>query len=181
MMRKIKSKEGRAFVDAAIARANITDPIERAQLLAQIGHESGGFTYLEEIASGKAYEGRKDLGNVIAGDGVRYKGRGFIMLTGRSNYEYFGRILKVDLVKYPHLASDPILAADIAILFWNNRVAPRISRFTDTRAVTKIINGGYNGLKDRMNRFYKFKKEIQGELTLCKRIKKGANEICNIG
>lgn len=176
-MKKIKSKEGLKYIEKAIQKANINDPVEVAQLLAQLGHESMGFTRLEEIASGRAYEGRKDLGNVIAGDGERFKGRGFIQLTGRSNYRHFGQIVRIDLERYPHLAADPIVAADVAIAYWNSRVKPRVKNFSNTRAVTRLINGGYNGLKDRIRRFNKQMDEIKGNEGLLARLCKSKNEI----
>lgn len=63
----------------------INTPLRTAHLLAQLGHESLSLTYTEEIATGAAYEGRKDLGNTEKGDGIRFKGRGLIQLTGRKN------------------------------------------------------------------------------------------------
>lgn len=64
---------------------NIDTPLRQAHFLAQLGHESGSLRYVREIASGEAYEGRKDLGNVCPGDGVKFKGRGLIQLTGRGH------------------------------------------------------------------------------------------------
>ena len=58
----------------------------KAAFVAQLAHESGAFNYVREIASGRAYEGRKDLGNVMVGDGMKFKGRGLIQITGRANY-----------------------------------------------------------------------------------------------
>ena len=76
-------------------------PLERAHFLAQCAHESGGFIYREELASGAAYEGRRDLGNTQSGDGVRFKGRGYIQLTGRANYTKFGPVAGGECVGNP--------------------------------------------------------------------------------
>ena len=72
---------GESSLINAMNKAGINDPTERAMFLAQMAHESGNFRYDEEIASGAAYEGRRDLGNTQPGDGKRYKGRGYIQLT----------------------------------------------------------------------------------------------------
>ena len=92
-----------------------------AAFLAQVGEESAEFKYMEEIASGKEYEGRKDLGNTHKGDGVRFKGRGPIQITGRSNYAAAGKGIGVDLIKNPKLASKPQYAFKTAVWFWNSR------------------------------------------------------------
>ena len=88
---------------------------EIAYVLATVHHESHWGRYMEEIASGKAYEGRADLGNIYPGDGELYKGRGFVQLTGRANYEKYSEILGVDLIAAPQLASDPEIAARILV------------------------------------------------------------------
>lgn len=150
---------GESSLLAAMSRAGIVDPTERAMFLAQMAHESGNFRYDEEIASGQAYEGRDDLGNTQPGDGVRYKGRGYIQLTGRANYRDYGNRLGVDLENNPDLAKDPNIAADIAIAYWKERVDRNAARAGDVRTVTKNINGGLNGLADRQNKFDKYMKE----------------------
>ncbi len=75
--------------------------------LAQLAHETGNFRYMEEIASGAAYEGRKDLGNTQAGDGKRFKGRGPIQLTGRANHRKYGQQLGIDFENNPEIVALP--------------------------------------------------------------------------
>lgn len=149
---------GESSLLAAMSRAGITDPTERAMFLAQMAHESGNFRYDEEIASGQKYEGRSDLGNNQPGDGVKYKGRGYIQLTGRANYRDYGNRLGVDLENNPDLAKDPNIAADIAIAYWQQRVNRNAARAGNVRTVTRNINGGLNGLADRQNKFDKYMK-----------------------
>ena len=105
--------------------------------------------YFEEIASGAAYEGRRDLGNTQPGDGVRYKGRGPIQLTGRNNYRAAGQALGLPLEQNPTLASRPDVGFRIAGWFWKTR---GLNALADQGAFTTIserINGGHNGLADR--------------------------------
>jgi putative chitinase len=92
-----------------------------AAFIAQIGHESGYLRYSEEIASGKAYEGRRDLGNIYAGDGVKYKGRGLIQITGRYNYAQLSKDLGEDFIKNPELLSTPKYAVQSACWYWNHK------------------------------------------------------------
>ena len=79
----------------------------KAAFLAQIAHESGELIYMEELASGAAYEGRKDLGNTQKGDGKRFKGRGPIQMTGRANYRAGGKVLGLYLEKHPEKVKTP--------------------------------------------------------------------------
>eukprot|EP00656_Telonema_subtile_P054481 TRINITY_DN8167_c0_g1_i1.p1 TRINITY_DN8167_c0_g1~~TRINITY_DN8167_c0_g1_i1.p1 ORF type:complete len:317 (-),score=57.13 TRINITY_DN8167_c0_g1_i1:283-1233(-) len=143
---------------ADFVRSNGMAGLEAAQFMAQCAHECANFNTMEEYASGAAYEGRKDLGNTQKGDGVRYKGRGFIQITGRANYRTYGRILGLDLEGNPTLAERPSIAAKVAFQYWISRVRPRVSDFRDTRAVTRRINGGYNGLADRVAKFEIYKR-----------------------
>jgi putative chitinase len=142
------------FSDAlnwAMAQFDILGLNQQAAFIAQVMHESGGCKYVREIASGSAYEGRKDLGNTEKGDGVKFKGRGLIQITGRANYTELGLAFKIDLVNNPELLEEPEYAAMSAAWFWNSR---RLNRYADGTAagfitITKRINGGTNGLKDR--------------------------------
>lgn len=122
---------------------------ELAAFLGQCAHESAKFTTTKEFADGSQYEGRKDLGNVNPGDGVKYKGRGFIQITGRANYTAAAKDLGVDLVNRPELAEKPDIAAKVSLWYWKTRVQPKISNFANTKAVTKKVNGGVNGLQQR--------------------------------
>lgn len=131
--------------------------------IAQLAHESGSLRYKEELASGAAYEGRKDLGNIYRGDGRRYKGRGLIQLTGRHNYNWASKQLGVDLVNHPKLATNPELSCRIAGLYWQSR---NLNKYADYhtergfRIITRRINGGYNGWHDRLRHWKKAKKAL---------------------
>lgn len=137
------------YLNSAMNEAGITTPARRAAFLAQLGHESGGLKYFEEIASGAAYEGRSDLGNTQPGDGRRFKGRGPIQLTGRANYREAGRALGIDLENHPERAADPDVGFRIAAWFWRTRGLNGLADQGNFREITHRINGGYNGLADR--------------------------------
>jgi putative chitinase len=131
---------------------NIDTPLRRAHFLAQIAHESGQLRYTEETASGEAYEGRADLGNDQAGDGRRFKGRGLIQLTGRSNYTAFGQDIGRNFttdVGARLLASDADLACQVSCWFWNRAALNALADADDITRITRRINGGLNGLADR--------------------------------
>lgn len=138
---------------AAMVEFEINTPLRAAAFLAQLAHESLDLKYFEEIASGADYEGRRDLGNIHEGDGVRYKGRGPIMITGRANYRTAGRALGVDLEGEPHRAADPNIAFRIAGWFWKSRNLNQAADLQKFDTITKIINGGYNGKASR-DRYY---------------------------
>jgi predicted chitinase len=98
------------------------------------------------------------LGNVKPGDGERYKGRGFIQITGRDNYRRAGEALGLPLEDRPELAARMDVAARIAVWYWKQRVKPNVSNFNDTRAVTRQINPNMRGLEDRHENFKDYKK-----------------------
>ena len=131
---------------------SINTPLRRAHFLAQLGHESGSLKYNEEIASGTAYEGRKDLGNTEKGDGARFKGRGLIQLTGRGNYQAYGKSIGRDLTvdgNWTLVATDPQLAVDVAGWYWETRGLNAWADADKVEKITRMINGGLNGLADR--------------------------------
>lgn len=131
----------------------VNTPFRFAAFLANILHESGCFKYVRELASGEAYEGRKDLGNNYAGDGKKYKGRGLIQVTGRTNYGKCSKALYGDektLLMTPDLLATPENAVRSAYWFWNSNNLNAIADVPDFRKVCKRINGGYNGINERI-------------------------------
>ena len=128
---------------------NICGKLRESAFIATIIHESGSFRYTKEIASGKAYEWRKDLGNVQAGDGERFKGRGLIQLTGRTNYTLASNALGIDFVNHPELLEQPEFATMVSCWWWKMKGLNEVADTGDFRKVTRIVNGGYTGLADR--------------------------------
>jgi putative chitinase len=138
------------LLTAAMKEFEIDTSKRQAAFLAQVAHESGSLKYTAEIASGSAYEGRQDLGNVIAGDGVRYKGRGLMQITGRRNYQTSGLGLDLPLIEFPELLESPSNAARSAGWYWKHH---KLNTFADANrfgALTRAINGGYNHLDERI-------------------------------
>jgi putative chitinase len=145
----------------AVAMASGIKGTELAQFLAQCAHESANFASMEERGTPayftKKYEKNprkaRILGNKVKGDGERYKGRGYIQLTGRDNYTRAGAALGLPLAQQPELAARPDVAAKVAVWYWKNRVAPKIKDFSNTSAVTKTINPAARGLQSRKDQF----------------------------
>jgi putative chitinase len=144
-----KAAEMLPHLNSAMAEAGINTPKRQAAFLAQLAHESGELRYFEEIASGAAYEGRKDLGNTQPGDGRRYKGRGPIQLTGRANYREAGQALGLDLEGNPKQVATPDVGFRTSGWYWESRDLNRLADEGDFRGITKRINGGTNGLAAR--------------------------------
>lgn len=109
-----------------------------AHFMGQCAHESGSFRYMEEIASGAAYEGRADLGNTQPGDGKRYKGRGPIQLTGRGNARFYGRKAGIDFENHPELMAIPSIGVLTACMYWDES---GLNAFADRDEGTAIGNG----------------------------------------
>lgn len=132
-----------------VDRFGIDTPLRQQHFLAQLAHESDHFQTTREYASGKAYEGRKDLGNTQKGDGERYRGRGLIQLTGRANYAAASKALGEPYVDDPNLVERFPAAAIVSGWFWATHDLNKHADRDDVRAATKVINGGYNGLDSR--------------------------------
>ena len=138
----------------------IDTPIRAAAFLSQIGHESGRLAFCREIwgptPAQLRYEGRRDLGNTQPGDGKRFMGRGLIQLTGRANAancrdglrEYLPDV--PDFEAHPEQIEQPRWAAMSAGWFWSSHGCNAIADTGDTERLTRRINGGVNGLDQRM-------------------------------
>ncbi len=147
-------------LQATLEAYEINTRLRIAHFLGQTCHESAGFRTTEEFASGAAYEGREDLGNVKKGDGRRYKGRGLLQLTGRANYAEYGKSLGIDLENNPTMAAEPALSLKIACEYWKRHKINADCDRDDIRATTRKINGGLNGLEDRSNYIRKAKEAL---------------------
>jgi predicted chitinase len=151
------------YCNEAMRKFEINNKLRMQHFLSQVGHESMGLKYMSEIASGQAYEGRRDLGNIHPGDGKKFKGHGPIQITGRANHtEYFNFIGRPDLIETPEiLENDFELCWGASAWFWTTRGLNQIADSDDDSVsifrgqnkalckITRIINGWYNGLTDR--------------------------------
>lgn len=135
-----------------------------AAFLAQVGHESGAFRHVREIASGQAYEGRRDLGNTEPGDGVRFCGHGLIQVTGRANHREMRPLLMLagytdapDFESDPEALMQPRWAAASAAAYWHSRGMNELADRGEFERITRRINGGLNGHADRLARWLRAK------------------------
>ncbi len=141
----------------AMTEFGIDTLLRQACFLAQIAHESGSLRYTREIADGSAYEGRKDLGNTHVGDGKRFLGRGLLQITGRANTE-------LCLISLGRKESDteyletPMGASRSAAWFWKLKGLNELADQGSFGTITKMINGGFNGLDDRLRHYVRIRK-----------------------
>lgn len=150
------------LINAAMAEFEINTPLRMAAFIAQLAHESGELRYLQEIASGSAYEGREDLGNTQPGDGQRFKGRGLMQITGRENYRKCGQYFGVDFEADPWRLSRPEWAARAAGWFWHiHKNLNPLADAQEFKRITKRINGGYNHLAQRIEYYERAKRAIK--------------------
>ena len=183
------------FGEEALKTSGILEGLTRLQyFLAQLAHESAGLTHREEnlnysaarlmeiwpsrfptLDVAKEYERDPEklanfvyggrMGNVNTGDGYRYRGRGYIQLTGRDAYREVGRIAGPDLENNPELAAKPEHAIKIACAFWTWKKINPACDASDFEAVTRKINGGLNGFDDRVEWLDKVKRVVTATPT----------------
>jgi predicted chitinase len=145
-------------LNEAMAAYEINTALRMAAFVSQLAHESGEFNFMSELwgptPAQKRYEPVTDLskrlGNKEAGDGYRYRGRGPIQITGRANYQRYGELLGLDLVAQPDLAATPEVGFRIAALYWQTNGLNACADKGLFKLITKRINGGYNGLPQRV-------------------------------
>lgn len=146
-------------IEEGCIRYGVTSPLEKAHFLAQVAHESASGRFLEELASGAAYEGRKNLGNTQPGDGKRFKGHGLIQVTGRANHTRYSQWKYGDdrAVRDPRMLARLPDAVDAAFWYWTVE-RPKLKALAladDVVGVSVAINGRNkntglpNGLEDR--------------------------------
>lgn len=147
-------------INQALVFADITIKRSAASFLAQIGHESLSLTCVKEMG-GPKYFAKYDTGSLALrlgntpeadGDGQKYPGRGLIQVTGTENYRVCSQALFGDdrLLDKPEILEEPLYAALSAAWFWKTRKLNSLS--ADFEAQTRKINGGFNGLPDRLKR-----------------------------
>ena len=112
-----------------------------------------GYAHNPERIANKVYANRMGNGSEASGDGYRYRGRGYIQLTGRNNYKIFGAKIGVDLENNPDMLNDLVISAKTTVAFWLKVVRPRVKDFSDTEHVTKLVNGGLINLATRQAYF----------------------------
>lgn len=151
------------YMAQALKEAGVTDANSMIAILATMKTEVGSsMAPIPEYASGKAYEGRTDLGNTQPGDGERFKGRGYIQLTGRANYEHYGKKLGIDLVSNPDLALQPEVAAKVMVAYFQERGVLDMAKAGDWVAVRRAVNGGTNGIDTFLGAVQQLRNAAQG-------------------
>jgi putative chitinase len=148
-------------INSTLSKYLIDTPLRASAFIAQIAHESGQLIYTKELASGRAYEGRLDLGNTEPGDGIKFKGRGLIQITGRFNYEALSKEFGVDFISKPELLEGPLYATESAGWFWNLKGLNALADIGDFQGITRRINGGLTGYLSRIS-FYARAKTVFG-------------------
>lgn len=114
----------------------------------------------DQIIANTIYANRMKNGDYKSGDGYRYRGRGYIQLTGRENYERMSKLISVDLVNNPHLAAHPEYAAKIAVEYWRTRVANRVNTSNLAQVTKKISGSSRQGLASRKEKLKQYTKEL---------------------
>lgn len=178
------------IMETVLSNYSITTPLRVAHFLAQVMHESGNFKYLEEnlnynkeallrvfskyftpalaekchrnpvTIANIVYSNRMGNGDIDSGDGWRYRGRGLIQLTGRTNYVCFSNAVNMDIVTNPDTLVVPELAVESACWYWETHELNELADNDDIVGITRRINGGTHGIQQRTNNLSRIKQEL---------------------
>jgi putative chitinase len=157
-------------LNLAMDRYQINTPLRMAAFIAQVGHESCQFRYVLELG-GDQYLSKYDTGTLAKrlgntpeadGDGQKYRGRGLIQITGHDNYLACSKALFGDdrLLRTPELLEQAEWACKSAAWFWNSRNLNALADAGDMNGITRRINGGLNGLAERLEFYDRAKKVL---------------------
>ena len=158
------------YIEPAMSMGSIVTPKRVSSFCAQVGHESNDFLWMEEIASGDEYDTRTDLGNTpeIDGDGAWFKGHGPIQITGKANHAAVGRYLGINTIENPKLLTLPQYGTASAVWFWTiGNKKCNLNALADLDwflTMTRVINGGLNGLRDRLDRWERNRRLFELEI-----------------
>jgi len=158
-------------LNTAMDRYQINTRLRMAAFIAQVGHESGQFRYVRELG-GDEYLSKYDTGTLADrlgntpeadGDGQKYRGRGLIQITGHDNYLACSKALFGDdrLLRSPELLEQAEWACKSAAWFWNSRNLNALADSGDFNTITRRINGGLNGLAERLAFYERAKAVLQ--------------------
>ncbi len=143
-------------LNSCLQKFNINTPTRIIHFISQCSHESACGVYTKELASGEAYEGRRDLGNTQAGDGKKYKGAGYLQLTGRSNYQALANYLgDQSVMKGVDYVANNYPWTSAGYWWYKNNMNSLCDKGATYLEITKKVNGGTNGLADRLNYYNK--------------------------
>lgn len=146
-------------LNTAMHEYDIDTLLRQACFLAQVAHESGSLKFTLELADGRQYEGREDLGNVFPGDGMKYRGRGLIQITGRTNTIAALTALGRQPDDRAYLET-PMGASRSAAWFWKSRNLNEHADQGNFGTLSKRINGGWNGIDDRIKHYIRCRKAL---------------------
>lgn len=173
-------------LDDVIKKYNINSPLRLSHFLSQVAHESNNFKAIRENLNYSAegllkvfpkyfskdtamfsarkpetianivYSNRMGNGDRSSGDGWRFRGRGFIQLTGKVNYESYGKYIEVNLIDNPDLVATKYPLSSAGWYFEKKglwKICDEGDSIDTIKKVTRLVNGGYNGLQDRIQKF----------------------------
>ena len=148
-------------LNATLKKYELVNPYRIAHFITQLLVETNYFRLIQEVGTGKEYEGDINLGNVQQGDGRKYIGRGYLKLVGRKAYEEYKKASGVDVITYPHYVTTPRVAMDIAGWIWANKKLNEGADLDDLEGVTIALKGVAVQIRERQEVLKRVKKALQ--------------------